>query len=144
MLSKERQAKRRANIKKDNEAYQTYLKKDRQRKAAQRSAARVALTTAEVEEDRLKERQHIRDYRAKKKSQAQEGEASQLLMSTPYRSSQAIGKGDIYQIKPQLDAKWEGVLVCWLCPRHIKCTASFRKGKEWLWFGIPVIQKNTP
>ena len=35
MLSKERQAKRRANIKKDNEAYQTYLKKDRQRKAAQ-------------------------------------------------------------------------------------------------------------
>ena len=61
MLSKERQAKRRANIKKDNEAYQTYLKKkdrqrkDRQRKAAQRSAARVALTTAEVEEYRLKE-----------------------------------------------------------------------------------------
>ena len=67
MLSKERQAKRRANIKKDNEAYQTYLKKDRQRKAAQRSAARVALTTAEVEGYRLKERQRISDYRAKKK-----------------------------------------------------------------------------
>ena len=66
MLSKERQAKRWENIKKDNEAYQTYLKKDRQRKAAYRSTARVALTTAEVEEDRLKERPHIRDYRAKK------------------------------------------------------------------------------
>ena len=35
MLSKERLAKRRANTKKDNEAYQTYLKKDRQRKVAQ-------------------------------------------------------------------------------------------------------------
>ena len=59
----------------------------------------------------MKERPHIRDYRAnKKKSQAQEGEESQPLMSTPYRSTQAIGKVDIYQIKPQLDAKWEGVL----------------------------------
>ena len=71
MLSKERQAKRRANIKKDNEAYQTYLKKERQRKAA-----RVALTTAEVEEYRLKERPHVRNYRAKKISQAEEGEAN--------------------------------------------------------------------
>ena len=93
MLSKEMQAKRRANIKKDNEAYQTYLKKDRQRKAAQWSAARLALTTAEVEE-------HILGTIVPKKSQAQEGEASQPLMSTPYRSTQVIGKGDIDQIKP--------------------------------------------
>ena len=111
MLSKERQAKKRANIKKDNEAYQTYLKKDRQRKAAQRSAARVGLTTAEGEEYHLKERPHIRDYRAKKKSQAHEGEESQPLMSTPYRSTRAIGKGEINQIKPQFDAKWEDVLA---------------------------------
>ena len=53
----------------------------------------------------------MRDYRAKKKIQAQEGEESQPLMSTPYRYTQAIGKGDIDQIKPQLDAKWEGVLA---------------------------------
>ena len=50
---------------------------------------------------------------------------------------QFIAKGDIDQIKPQLDAKWEGVLAD---PRH----ASFRKGKEWLWFRIPLIQKNIP
>ena len=65
MLSKEKQAKRKANIKKGNEAYQMYHKKDRQWKAAQRSAARVALTTAEVEGYCLKERQRIK-YRAKK------------------------------------------------------------------------------
>ena len=40
---------------------------------------------------------------------------------------QCIAKGDIDQIKPQLGAKWEGVLAV---PGHIKCTASFRKGKE--------------
>ena len=92
MLSEERQAKRRANIKKDNEAYQTYLKTDRQRKAAQRLAARVALTRAEVEEHRLKERHILGTLVPKKKSQAQEGEASQPLMATPYHSTQAIGK----------------------------------------------------
>ena len=54
---------------------------------------------------------------------------------------QFIAKGDIDQLKPQLDAKWEGVLAV---PKTHKCTASFRKGKEWLWFRIPLIQKNIP
>ena len=72
--------------------YQTYLKKDRQRKAAQRLAARVALTTAEVEEHHLKEKQRIRDHQAKKYWQAYQGEASQQQMSTPYHTTQAIGK----------------------------------------------------
>ena len=61
-----------------------------------------------------------------KKTQAQEGEASQPLMSTPYRSTQAIGKGVIDQIKPQLDAKWESVVAV---PKTHKMHCIIPKGK---------------
>ena len=74
----------------------------------------------------MKERPHIRDYRAKKTTQAQEGEESQPLMSTPYRSTQAIGKGVIGLIKPQLDAKWENVLAV---PKTHKMHCIIPKGK---------------
>ena len=47
-------------------------------------------------------------------------------MSTPYRSTQAIGKGVIDQIKPQLDAKWEGVLDV---PKTHKMHCIISKGK---------------
>ena len=48
--NKERQAKRRANLRNDSEAYKAYLEKDRQRKATQRSAAKETMRNAEVEE----------------------------------------------------------------------------------------------
>ena len=55
---------------------------------------------------------------------------------------QFIAKGVIDQIKPQLDAKWEGVLAV---PKTHKCTASIQKGKEcYGWFRIPLIQNNIP
>ena len=47
-------------------------------------------------------------------------------MSTPYRSTQAIGKGVIDQIKPQLDAKWEDVLAV---PKTHKMHCIIPKGK---------------
>ena len=47
-------------------------------------------------------------------------------MATPYRSIQAIGKGDIDQIEPQLDAKWEGVLAV---PKTHKMQCIIPKGK---------------
>ena len=62
----------------------------------------------------------------KNKSQAQEEEETQPLMSTPYRSTQAIGKGAIDQIKLQLDAKWEGVLAV---PKTHKMPCIIPKGK---------------
>ena len=62
----------------------------------------------------------------KKRSQAQEGEASQPLTSTPYRSTQAIGEADIDQIKPELIAKWEDVLAV---PKTHKMHCIIPKGK---------------
>ena len=51
---KERQAKRRAKLRNSSEAYQAYLEKDRLRKAAERLAKRKAMSSVEIEEDRLK------------------------------------------------------------------------------------------
>lgn len=85
--NKERQAKRRAKLR-NSEAYKVYLEKDRQRKSAQRSATRVAMSSAEVEEHHLKEKLRIRRCREKN----QQGETSQPQASSPYRTNQAKGK----------------------------------------------------
>ena len=45
--NKERQAKRRANLRNDNEDYEAYLEKDRQKKATQRSAAKETRRSVE-------------------------------------------------------------------------------------------------
>ena len=92
MSSKERQAKRRLKIKQNSEAYQAYLEKDKERKQAQRSAAKNAMSLSQLEEHRVKERQRIRDYRSQKKMQSQPKEGCQPLIATPYRSTQARGK----------------------------------------------------
>ena len=86
--AKTRQAKRKEKLKKDPEAFQMHLDKDRQRKAKKREAAKNLMSPKEIEEHRLKERMRIRDYRAKKTT----SEASASSSSTPYRTTQALGK----------------------------------------------------
>ena len=83
-----RQAKRRAKLKEDSETHKKYLEKDRQHTASKRAAASISMTPGE---HRLQERIRVRDYRAKKKSQSQV-QGSQPSTSTPYRTSQALGK----------------------------------------------------
>ena len=90
--NKERQAKRRAKLRNDNEAYKAYLEKDRQRKATQRSAAKETMRNAEVEEHHLKERLRIIQYREREKLLNQQRETDQPQTSTPYRTNQAEGK----------------------------------------------------
>lgn len=94
MSSKEKQAKskRRLKIKDSDEAYQSYLKNDRERKQAQRSASKGAMSTSQLEEHRVKERQRIREYRLKKKMESQPKATCSPLTLTPYRSTQARGK----------------------------------------------------
>ena len=55
---RERQAKRRAKLRCNREAYETYLEKDRQRKCAQ-LCAKKALGGAELEAFHLKEKLRI-------------------------------------------------------------------------------------
>ncbi len=94
MSSKEkqakRQAKRRLKIKESDEAYQSYVKKDRERKKAQRSASKAAMTTSQLDEHRMKERQRVREYRQRRK-ESQPIEISSPI-STPYSTTQARGK----------------------------------------------------
>ena len=94
MSSKEkqakRQAKRRLKIKESDEAYQSHLKKDRERKQAQRSSSKDAMSKSQLEEHRMKERLWIREFRLKKKSQ--EKATCSPIASIPYRSTQARGK----------------------------------------------------
>ena len=78
------QAKRRAKLMEDSEAHEKYVEKECNVKL-QRGQQQ-----GEKEEHRLQERIRVRDCRAKKKSQSQEG--SQPSTSTPYRTSQALGK----------------------------------------------------
>lgn len=88
-----RQAKRRLKVKESDEAYQSYLKNDRERKQAQRSVTKNAMSTSQLEEHRVQERQRIRHYRLKKKMESQpESTCNSPLTSTPYRSTQAKGK----------------------------------------------------
>ena len=90
MSSKEKQAKRRLKIKESDEADQSHLKKDRERKQAQRSSSKDAMSKSQFEEHRMKERLRIREFRLKKKSQ--EKATCSPIASIPYRSTQARGK----------------------------------------------------
>ena len=90
--NKERQAKRRAKLQNDNEAYKEYLEKDRQRKATQLSAAKETMRNTEVKEHHLKEKLRIRQYQERKKLLNQQRETDQPQTSTPYRIIQAKGK----------------------------------------------------
>jgi len=67
LSAKARQAKRRANLKKDPEAYHKYLEQDWQRKAAKRLANKNLRSPAEQQEFLLKEKVRIREHRANKK-----------------------------------------------------------------------------
>ena len=85
--AKERQAKRRAKVKKDDQLYQAHLKRDRKRKEKARAEARKAMSSFQLEEYHVKERQRVRQYRAKKRMERQ-----QPNLATPYRTVQARGK----------------------------------------------------
>ena len=86
---KARQAKWREKVKKDRDSCEAYRRKDRDRKAAQRSAARSKMTKEQEQEYLMKERFRIREYRAKKKLTSCEG---LHLNVSPYRTTQAKGK----------------------------------------------------
>ncbi len=94
MSSKEKQAKRQAKqrlkIKESDEAYQSYVKKDQERKKAQRSASKAAMTTSQLDEHRMKERQRAREYRQRRK----ESQPIEIYSptSTPYSTTQTRGK----------------------------------------------------
>ncbi len=61
---KDRQVKRRAKIKQDNDLCQASLEKDRERKAAKR--ANTQMSPAQLEEQRSKERLRLKKYRERK------------------------------------------------------------------------------
>jgi len=91
MSGKERQAKWRERIKGDRDSYEAYLKKERERKAAQRSATRSKMTKEQEQEYLKQERSRIQEHRAKKKVVNCQGSESDVLVS-PYRTTQAKGK----------------------------------------------------
>ena len=67
VTAKERQAtKRRAKIRENPESYQSYLRKDRERKKKKRDAAAQSLTPSELAEHRMKEIQRVKQCREKK------------------------------------------------------------------------------
>lgn len=89
MSGKARQAKWREKVKKDKDSCEAYCRKDRDRKAAQRSAARSKMTKEQEQEYLMRERSRIREYRVKKKLTSCE----ELDLSvSPYRTTQAKGK----------------------------------------------------
>ena len=59
LSAKARQAKRR-NLKKNKDAYQRYLEKDRLRKAAERSAAKNLISPEKQQQDKDKEKEELR------------------------------------------------------------------------------------
>ena len=87
--AKERQAKCRAKIREDPELYKAHLEKDRKRKLLELRNKKAKMTNDKREEFLLKERIRMRKLRAKKKPARDVGECS---TSTPYRSSQSLGK----------------------------------------------------
>ena len=80
--AKERQAKHRAKIRNNPDLYKAYLEKYRKRKAIRKSK----MSEAEREEFLLKKRIRMRKLRAGNKS------AGECSTSTPYRSTQSLGK----------------------------------------------------
>lgn len=74
---------------KDTESYEKYLEHGRQSKAARRLAAKNLRSPAEQLEFQLKEKLRVRDYRAKQLAHVDQ---ASLSISTPYRSTQAMGK----------------------------------------------------
>ena len=90
---KERQAKRRAKIKQDKELYQAYIEKDKKRKATRRAASKLRMSAHQLEEHRVKECLRLRKYREKLETlQSTQTENGQQSTSTPYRTSQFLGK----------------------------------------------------
>lgn len=74
---------------KDPELYKAHLEKDRKRKLLELRNKKAKMTNDEREEFLLKECIRMRKLRAKKKPAWDVGECS---TSTPYRSSQSLGK----------------------------------------------------
>ena len=66
LTAKECQAKRRAKIRENPESYQSYLRKDRERKKKKRYTAAQSLTPSKLAEHRMKESQRVKQYREKK------------------------------------------------------------------------------
>ena len=62
LTAKERQAKRRAKIRENPESYQSYLRKDRERKKKKRYAAAQSMTPSELAEHCMKESQRVKQY----------------------------------------------------------------------------------
>ena len=67
MSGKERQAKWRERVRQNKDRCEAYHKKDRERKAAQRSAARLKMSKEQEQEYLMQERSRIREYRTRKK-----------------------------------------------------------------------------
>ena len=90
--AKERQAKRREKLKKDDAAFKVYLEKDRVRKAKKRKHVKEKMNEKEQEEQRVKERIRIRNYRAKKKQSLHNLHVDSDVNSSPYQTKQATGR----------------------------------------------------
>ncbi len=83
-----KQAKRRANLKKDQEKYKIYLEKDRECKAIWKSS----LSPTQLDEHKLKERIRQRDHRTKAAAPSMCGPSTSSGPTTTYKSSQVLGK----------------------------------------------------
>ena len=90
LTAKECQVKSRVKIRENPESYQSYLRKDRERKK-KRDAAAQSMTPSELAEHRMKESQRVMQYR-EKKAASKNAQPEPSTSSTPYRSSQARGK----------------------------------------------------
>ena len=94
---KERQAKQRAKLKQDKKLYQAYLDRDKKRNAVKRAVLKSQMSASQLEEHRVSERLRLRKYREKKRlvtpcAQNTQSESSQSSTSTPYRTSESLGK----------------------------------------------------
>ena len=111
--AKERQAKRREKLKKDDAAFKVYLEKDRVRKAKKKKKnVKEKMNEKEQEEQRVKERIRIRNYCAKKKQSLHNLHVDSDVNSSPYQTKQATGRALKRQqgayLNPQ-EQKFEGL-----------------------------------
>jgi len=109
MSGKARQAKWHEKVKKDKDSCEAYRRKYKDRKAAQRSAARSKMTKEQEQEYLMQERSHIQEYHVKKKLMSCEGLD---LSATPYRTTQAKGRQlNVYKMLYQFHQERDDVLL---------------------------------
>ena len=86
-----RQGKHREKLKKDDKAYESYLKKDRERKRLQRLKNK-STPDPEQEAHKVAERVRVTNFRIKKKQAEQRLPCTTISSVSPFQTKQSTGK----------------------------------------------------